>query len=138
MPSQLLALLSGAPYTPLISGNPWSGRPNPIGGIQVRASPINSGSIYISLSGAFVFSGVVGLMPASGGPTINSGTFALSGSAISGYGGNMDGMVLAPGDSYYIPHIAILNQGVNSGVYQLCVSCDSTCSGQARVFWEGF
>lgn len=138
MPSMLISLTSGDGFVPILSGNPWSGHPlSPTGGIQLRAANVNSGAIYISLSGAFIFSGVVGLLPASGGPTINSGTFGRSGVGTSGFGGNMDGMALFPGDSYFVPKVAIQNNGPASGVYQLCVSCDAACSGQARLYYEG-
>ena len=133
MPSMVLSLLSGAGFTPIISGNPWSGLPlSPTGGIQLRADKLNSGAIYISLSGAFVFSGVVGCLPGSGGPTITSGALVTS-----GLSGTMDGMAMFAGDSYFVPKLAIRGTGSFSGVYQLCASCDGAASGRARLYWEG-
>ena|ERR1700684_3109822 len=136
---------SGIPFVPLLSGNPWLGwsghnsqfaygqNQYPVGGIQLRAYPNNSGNCYVSLSGAWVFSGVIGCLPGSGGPTITSGLSAYSGAPWSGYG-SMDGMPMAPGDTYFIPKMAVNY----SGPLQVCVGCDATASGTARMGFEIF
>jgi hypothetical protein len=116
---------------PLISGDPYSGGlVVPVGGLQVRADKNNSGNVYLSLSGAFVFSGQVGCLPTSGGPTITSGAMPLSGGVSSGL---MDGFPLGPGDAFFIPRSALLVTGAYSGTYQPCVGCDPAASGQARI-----
>jgi hypothetical protein len=130
MPSLVLGFVAGSGFTPLISGNFFSGTPRePYGGCQIRADRNNSGNIFISLSGAFVFSGQVGLLPASGGPTITSGCMPLSGGISSGI---MDGMQIGPGDAYFIPKLAF----PISGYYGICAGCDLACSGQARIYIE--
>lgn len=114
MPSTLVTAASGAPF-PLVSGNFWSGTGgfHPVGGIQLRAGLSNSGSVYVGLSG---------------GMTVTSGGFFLSG------GGLNDGMPLAAGDSLFIPKVAFQT----SGVVNVYVNCDAACSGQARIFWEAY
>lgn len=123
----------GSGFTPLISGSLNSGFTNgPVGGIMLYAYPQNSGLVYISFSGAFVFSGQVGCLPASGGPTIQSGTYALSGVMT----GSMDGQPIPAGASFYVPKILITNTGAYSGTYQLCLGADPACSGtNARIHW---
>jgi hypothetical protein len=120
MPSTLLGnpYLSGGQL--IVSGNPWSGQIRPVGGIQLFLATNSSGNAYITLSG--------GVRPASGGPTINSGGFFLSG------GGLMDGMPLGPGASYFIPRIGT----GPSGVINIYANCDQACSGQARLYYEVF
>jgi len=110
VPSTILSRASGQPF-PIVSGNYWSGQGvfHPVGGIQLRLSPDASGNAFVGLSG---------------GMTANSGGFLLSGS-------NVDGMLLRPGDPYFIPKIAFISGQVN--VY---ATCDATCSGQARLYWE--
>lgn len=130
MASLKLDYTPGSGFVPLISGNPWSGHLEPIGILQLRADKNNSGYVYISLSGAFIFSGQIGAPPASGGPTITSGTFFLSGGISSGV---CDGFPMGPGDAYAIPRISFI-----SGVYGICAGCDPTCSGQARLYMEAF
>jgi hypothetical protein len=130
MASLVLGYVPGSGFVPLFhSGNIFSGRVEPVGGCQVRAWPSNSGAVYISLSGGNVFSGQWGTLPASGGPTITSGAMPLSGGPLSGI---CDGIVLQPGDSYFVPRIAFQTSGLN----QVCAGCDAACSGQARLFWE--
>lgn len=134
MPSVKLGYVPGSGFMPLISGNPWSGINAPMAGIQIRADRNNSGSIYVSLSGAFQFSGQMSTLVASGGPTINSGAMLLSGGINSG---RMDGMQVGPGDSYFVARAYVPNLGqVNSGHYGICVGCDPECSGLGRVYFE--
>ncbi len=135
MPSMVLGYVPGSGFTPLFSGLPWSGRLEPIGGIQVVADRNNSGNIYISLSGGNSFSGQISTLPASGGPTITSGGMPLSGGITSGWG-LMDGIQVGPGGGYFLPRIAIPNLGAFSGIMNVCVGCDPACSGQARVYAE--
>ncbi len=131
MPSFVVAYTPGSGYTPAFSGNPWSGQIEPVGGIQFRADKNNSGAVYISLSGAFVFSGQMGLLVGSGGPTITSGSMFLSGGMNSGA---CDGFPIYAGDAYFTPKLAFKV----SGVYNICLACDPACSGQARVYAEVF
>ena len=109
MASQLLEFTSGGQR--LISGNPWSGRQPPTL-IEIRAAGTNSGSVYVGLSGGF---------------TINSGRFGLSGASL------MDGTPIAPGGLYTVPR-SILH---GSGTYNIFVNPDANCSGQARLYFEG-
>lgn len=114
MPSTLLGnpLASGAQI--IVSGNPWSGQnPRPQGGIQLRLSPTASGNAYVGLSG---------------GMTVTSGGMFLSG------GGLLDGMVMAAGDSYWIPRIGT----GQSGSYNVYAQVDAAASGQARLHYEIF
>lgn len=114
MPSTLLTAASGSPW-PLISGNFWSGTGanHPVGGMQLYLDAASSGAAYVSLSG---------------GTTVTSGGFFLSG------GGILDGMKMPPGGAYFIPKM-----GFNpSGQLSVYVTCDPGCSGQARMFWEAF
>jgi hypothetical protein len=84
-----------------------------------------SGLIYVALSGNV---------------TIKSGV------GLSGWTGAMDGMPLAPGDSYFIPRLAtggssgtIASGGGFSGQtppFNVWVTTESTGSGQNRLFWE--
>lgn len=111
MPSSILTPASGAPF-PIISGNYWSGQtPRPVGGVNLKLHPEASGNAYISLSG---------------GSTVNSGGFLLSGANRS------DGMILSPGDTYFVPKLAF----TVSGVFNIYATCDAACSGQARLYWE--
>lgn len=114
MPSVLIGnpLASGPQI--LISGCFWSGRQAvPQGGIQLRLSPDASGNVYVGLSG---------------GTTMMSGGMFLSG------GGRLDGMIMAPGDPYFIPRAAF---GV-SGTINVYVRHDAAASGQGRMFYEIF
>lgn len=106
---------------PLISGNPFSGQQYaPQSVLVIKASRTNSGAIYVGLSG---------------GVTVLSGGFALSG------GGQRDGMEVGPGGSYSVPRMAFDKGGISgsfavSGGFGIYVACDPACSGQARAFWE--
>ncbi len=137
MPSILVGYVAGSGFTPLVSGGLfWSGHLLPVGGIRIYAPKLNSGSIYISLSGGNAFSGQISTLVTSGGPTIKSGGFALSGGYSAGI---MDGFEMAPGDTYFVPRMAIPNTGANSGIVNLCVGADLACSGTfGRVAWEVF
>ena len=112
MPSFLMSNRSGGDL--LLSGNPWSGQLRPQGGIQVRWDKNASGNAFVGLSG---------------GMTVQSGGFFLSGSS-----GMLDGMQLAPGDTYWIPHIAT---GA-SGLFSVYITCEVAASGQGRVYYEVF
>ncbi len=132
----VVSYVAGSGFVPLFSGvGPWSGRLEPIGGLQLRAARENSGSVYVSLSGGNFFSGQIGTLVGSGGPTINSGGWTpLSGNISSGL---MDGMQIGPGDAYFVPRIAIPNTGASSGNWSICLGCDTLCSGGfARVYVE--
>lgn len=109
MPSILLGNQSGGQI--LVSGNPWSGSIRPQGGVQLRLARNASGNAYIGLSG---------------GVTISSGGFLQSG------GGLLDGMIMGPGDSYFIPRIGT---GV-SGAFSIYAAGDAAVSGQGRLYWE--
>jgi len=117
MPSVLVGNISGG--TQLFSGWPYSGRPQlPVGGVQLRWDPNASGYAYVALSG---------------GVTINSGTFFLSGGSLSsGTLGIMDGFPLKPGDPYFLSK---LNFPV-SGLMNIWIACDAAASGQARMYYE--
>lgn len=130
MPSLVLGYVAGSGYSPLISGNPWSGHLEPVGGIQLVMDRANSGSVYISLSGGNAFSGQMSTLVGSGGPTINSGGMPLSG------GGLMDGLQLGPGAAYFVPALGIANKGSVSGTYSLCCGCDTAVSGLGRIYYE--
>lgn len=138
MPGFVVNYVPGSGFCPLLSGNPWSGQPTvPVGGLQLRADKNNSGNIYVSLSGAYQFSGQLSTLVGSGGPTINSGTWAiLSGGGFSGRG-LLDAMPLYPGDTYFLPKIA--DRQNFSGQFGICVGQDAACSGGfGRLWWEAF
>lgn len=97
----------------IVSGNPWSGQPGPVGGVQLYLDPTASGKVYVGLSGTM---------------TLTSGGMFLSG------GGLNDGVPMAPGNSYFIPKMAF----PVSGSYNIYVRHDATCSGQARLWYERF
>lgn len=113
MPSRILSRASGAPF-PLISGNFWSGQggTHPVGSIVFRWASDASGNAYIALSG---------------GATITSGGFFLSGTL-----GNADAMMIPPGGTYTLPKLAINL----SGVLNVYASCDAAASGVGRLWWE--
>lgn len=115
MPSLLLGqpLASGAQI--IVSGFPWSGQIVPQGGVQLRWVS-SGGNAYIGLSGAM---------------TITSGAMFLSGGPNSGL---LDGMVMAPGDSYFVPRSAT---GL-SGRLNIFALCDGVASGIGRLFFEVF
>lgn len=107
----------------IISGNPYSGSWEPVGGIQFYADKANSGNIYIGFSG--------GGPPLSGNfLTRNSGGLPLSGAAM------LDGFPIPPGGGYFVPKLAFTNKGLTSGVYNMWGLTDAACSGTARLFWE--
>ena len=114
MASTLLGnpLASGAQI--IASGNVFSGVLGIEGGIQLRVHPNASGYVYIGLSGNL---------------TLLSGGFYLSGTL-----GVTDGMVMGPGDSYFIPR----SKFPNSGLMNIYAVADVACSGQTRIFWEKF
>jgi hypothetical protein len=110
MPSVLLGFVSGG--TLLISGNPYSGlRRSPVGCIRLKVDLVASGPAYIGLSG---------------GVTVLSGGFALSG------GGSMDGTPVYPGEEYTIPALAI----PTSGTFNLYAGTELAASGRCRVYYE--
>lgn len=113
MPSVLIGnpLLSGPQV--VVSGNPWSGRVNPVGGIQFRLAKNASGNVYIGLSGNV---------------TLNSGGMFMSG------GGLADGMLVGPGDAYWVPKLGM----ATSGTYSVYARHDAAVSGQGRLYWEPF
>lgn len=135
MPSFVLGYVAGSGFTPLFSGNPWSGRVEPVGGLQIVSDKNNSGNIYVSLSGGNAFSGQISTLVGSGGPTITSGAMPISGGMQIGF---MDGIPVGPGGAYFVPRLAIQNTGPNSGTFNICVGCDLACSGLARVYAEAF
>jgi hypothetical protein len=63
--------------------------------------------------------------------TITSGQMFLSGGPNSGLS---DGMILAPGDSYFVPKIAC----GNSGFLNIYALCDVAASGIGRLYFEIF
>ena len=112
MPSFLLGqpLASGAQIT--LSGWPFSGVAQyPQGGVQLRLHPNASGFAYYGYSG---------------GMTLNSGGYFMSG------GGLLDGVLMAPGDTAFVPRMAAGLSG-NLSIY---FRHDVACSGQARMYWE--
>lgn len=119
MPSAQITNQSGGML--LVSGNFFSGVFRPQGGCQIRADRANSGNIYVALSG---------------GVTVGSGSYPLSGGI---YSGALDGMELGPGDAYWIPAIAWSNKaGPTSGTPSIYVATDAAASGFARVWFEIF
>ncbi len=112
MPSVLLTAASGGPW-PLVSGNYFSGQGanHPVGGMQLYLDVAASGNAYVGLSG---------------GATVNSGGFLLSGI-------NVDAMPIRPGGGYFLPKLAFI-----SGQLNVFVTCDPTCSGVARLYYEIF
>ena len=113
MPSTILGNPLASGPQQLISGNFWSGRNGPVGGIQLVLYPDASGLAYVGFSG---------------GLTQNSGGFFMSG------GGLLDGIPIVPGVPYFVPKMAISP----SGTCNIYIRCDAACSGQARLGWEAF
>lgn len=111
MPSTILGQPHASGPQAIVSGNPYSGQLVPVGGIQLRWHPQASGYCYVGLSGNM---------------TLNSGGAFLSGGGVS------DGMVLSPGDPYFIPKIAFRT----SGQFNVYAYCDQAASGQGRLYWE--
>lgn len=113
MPSTLLMPFSGG--VTLMSGSPFSGSPQMVGGVQLRLAKAAPSLVY------------VGVPNLSGeAPT------ATSGGSLSS-GGMADGMELSPGDSYFIPKTRLQN----SGVCSIQVIVPAAASG-GRLFWELF
>lgn len=106
MPSFLLSRLG---YDQLISGNYFSGQgAKPVYGVQLHLDRTASGSAFIALSG---------------GATFNSGHSPLSGVSADA------GLVLAPGQSFFVPK-ALCGP---SGNLALFGTTDAAGSGQARL-----
>ena len=126
MPSVILGQPAASGAQLVISGNPYSGRLEPVGGIQLLWVS-SGGNCYIAFSG--------GNPPLSGGfMTINSGSMALSGGAASGM---LDGMIIPPGGGYFIPKIALGSTGgTTSGTFNLFALCDQAASGIGRLYFE--
>lgn len=116
MPSIILGNQSGGQN--ILSGAYWSGRlGNPtVAGVQLRLAATAAGNAYVGLSG---------------GVTVNSGAVIGSGGMSSGL---LDGFLLTPGDTYFLPRIAV---GA-SGIPQVFVGTDAAASGQARMYVECF
>lgn len=111
MPSTLIGnpLASGAQQ--VLSGNIWSGTGvSPQGGVHFQWDINASGSVYLALSG---------------GATLNSGSYFLSG------GGLLDGVQLPPGRSYFMPKLAFKT----SGEFNVFARHDPAASGN-RLFYE--
>lgn len=117
MPSFILGQPPSSGAQIIYSGNPYSGHnfPGtgkfPQTGVQLRLHPNASGNVYVGLSGNM---------------TTNSGGFFLSG------GGQNDGMIMGPGDSYFVPSLGC----GQSGNLSLYFTFDVACSGQARMYYE--
>ncbi len=130
MPSIVLGNPHASGAQLVISGNPWSGQIKPVGGIQLRWFPVSGtgGNCFIGFSGA-------GVPASSGGLTVTSGGFLLSGGANSGM---MDGSQMGNGDGYYVPALAIQARGgQNLGGWNLCALTDTAGSG-GRLNFEIF
>lgn len=114
MPSTLPGFQSGG--TPLVSGNPFSGRIAPVGGVQLYSAFDSSGSAYVGVA--------LGL--SSGGVTMTSGGDLSS-------GGMRDGMEIRPGGGYFVPALKCSGQ-----VDKILVAVPAAVSGRVRLFWEAF
>lgn len=113
MPSVILASVSGGQN--ILSGAyPLFQPPNPLGSILVKADVRNSGFIYMGFSG---------------GVTVTSGTFVLSGIT----GGMLDGMQIAPGQAVTVQKCTWTQ---TSGTINIFMAPDAACSGHARVYWQ--
>ncbi len=112
MPSLLLGNQSGGQL--IYSGAVYSGFPAPVGGVQLRWAANASGNAYVALSGNM---------------HITSGNLNSSGLPCSGY---LDGMLLTPGDSYFVPKIGVGYSGMPS-IYAMV---DAPASGQGRMYFE--
>lgn len=89
MPSTQFFVQSGG--IPLVSGNPYSGTPWPVGGVQVKVSKEVSGLLYVGWSGT---------------PTFTSGGSLSS-------GGMADAWPLANGEEIYIQRAVLYNLSGN-------------------------
>ncbi len=119
MPSIQLSNQSGG--QPLWSGNPYSGKIIPVGGIQLVWDKSASGNVYVALSGKM---------------TINSGGF--NGGGLPDGSGMMDGIPIFPGGTYYVPKLGTGlsgTAGVSSGYPGVRVMCDDAASGN-RLWYE--
>lgn len=95
-------------------------------GVQLRWIS-SGGNCYVAMSG--------GGPPLSGGfMTITSGQMALSGGASSGM---LDGMLLGPGDKYFIEPAVLSNvANTTSGAFNLYALADLAASGVGRLYFE--
>ncbi len=129
MPSLLLGnpLASGAQCVVSGGAGVYSGHMTPTSTLLLRWVSA-SGNCYIAFSG--------GGPPLSGNiMTIASGGFALSGGCLSGM---LDGMPMAPGDTYLVPVVALTNKGPTSGLYNVFALADVAASGIGRLYFEFF
>lgn len=114
MPSFIIGNRSGG--DPLIaSGNPYSGHPIPLGGIQLTWDRNASGSLYVTLSG--------NATTQSGGPFLS--------------GGLLDGVQVVPGGSYFVPKLGLPLFSGNPP-FPPYFQCDAGASGQGRLYFEVF
>lgn len=116
MPSILLDGRSGG--VQVLSGvnlyfSGFPGFPVPTGGTLFTLAPNASGNAYLAFGSGLV--------------TVNSG------GAGNVSGGIRDGMVMAPGISYFAPRTLI---DMYSGSPQLWVTVDAAASGQARLYFQ--
>lgn len=105
MPSTQFFVQSGG--IPLVSGDPYSGQPWPIGGVQVKLQNAAPASLYVGWSG--------------------TPTFASGGSLSSG--GMGDGYQLRPGDGIFIPKAVLYNLSGKQRVDAVRLVGPSTASG---------
>ncbi len=125
MPSVLLGNPFASGANVVIAGNPYSGELRPQGGILIKWISSGGNCYYGFSGGGPPLSGVV--------LSITSGGLTLSGGCASGM---LDGMCLAPGESYFIPAIAITKTGPTSGQFNLFAWADPSASGIGRLFFE--
>ena len=112
MPSTLPGFASGG--QPLVSGNPWSGYPTPIGDVRLKLSESVSGLVYVGVA--------LGL--SSGGITLASGGAFSS-------GGLRDGYEMGPGDEHTVPRLLCSGQ-----IDKIQVVVPAAVSGTMRLFWD--
>lgn len=112
MPSTIVFPQSGG--IPLMSGSPYSGSPQLVGGLQLKLAQGAPGAVYVGL-------------PNLSGTT----TTMLSGGSLSS-GGLADGMELSPGDAYFIAKVRLV-----SGVCTPTILAPAASSG-GRLFWDVF
>jgi hypothetical protein len=115
MPSLLLSNASGGQN--ILSGGLWSGavggQGNPVdGSVMLRLSPTSPDYCYVSLSG---------------GTTVTSGGVTVS-------GGQLDGMIMCPGDTLFIPKSAL----GWSGEPAIYVATGPAGQNTSRLFFEIF
>jgi hypothetical protein len=156
MASAIIGVPSGYTSQLLVSGNLFSGwgdRDNVIGGVQLRftCSGLNVGA-YVYLSGGPTPQNYVSGPLTSGQAQAPLAAYSLSGvysgnfpTITSGNGnsgpwtGGNDGILLYPGDSYFVPRARLFPPyGPNcSGQYlPIWVAIDVAGSGIGRMFWE--